>query len=77
MQPEDKPTASDLAAEIMGADRISTPEAEEPPPVAWAFDPFALFFYPFLRRHRRRLTPWLIALTVIGWLLVFWLKLYH
>ena len=64
MSPQDKRSASELAAEIVASDRPSTAAPEDPAPVGLAFSPGALLLYPFLRRHRQKLLPWVVLATV-------------
>jgi hypothetical protein len=72
MTGQDRRTPADLAAELIAADRPSTPvEDDEPPPiVAAAMGLGALLAHPFLRRHRRALLPWILLGIVVALLIV-------
>ena len=71
MTDQDRRRPADLAAELIAADRPSMPvEDDEPPPIAAAAMGLgALLAYPFLRRHRKVLLPWILLGIVVSLLL--------
>jgi hypothetical protein len=69
MTDQSRRAPTDLAAELIAADRPSTPvEDDEPPPIV-AAAMGGLLLYPFLRRHRKALLPWILIGIVVSLLI--------